>query len=132
MNLDFKKSIPLFRTYLFNQLDGVLKKEAEEWTTCSRSLESLIFNNDVNAKQLTIHSRDSLNTLSQPRHFSPICPEDWAREVNKVNCEHVYVGWYANAELGGDYYQKNYKVAEKMLLMAGVRMASVLNYLFDQ
>ena len=66
--------------------------------------------------------------------MSPIaCASYWSQYVNKLNCEFVWDGFEKGKELGeGDYYNRireSYLI-EKLLGMAGYRMAAVLNALF--
>jgi len=60
-----------------------------------------------------------------------ICPDEWAVEVEKINCATVMTGVYNGASLSDAYYNLNYEVVEKQLALAGYRLAAVLNEIFD-
>lgn len=61
-----------------------------------------------------------------------VCPTDWAQEVGRLNCGTVWEGVVKNADLGGQYYETNAPVVEKLLAQAGVRIAGVLNWIVDE
>ncbi|CAG8598236.1 3054_t:CDS:2 [Ambispora leptoticha] len=61
-----------------------------------------------------------------------ICPNYWAIELKKLNCEVIWKGYSPNTEIDyghGEFYDSLMKsqLVEKMLAMAGIRMAAVLN-----
>ena len=63
----------------------------------------------------------------------PVCPEQWAKETNKLNCQLVWSGFDENkGVLGEKYYQEGYVATEKLLIQGGLRLAAVLNHLFSQ
>ncbi|KAI8590234.1 S1/P1 nuclease-domain-containing protein [Geranomyces variabilis] len=58
---------------------------------------------------------------------SSLCPLEWAGQANGLDCSAVFVGYDAQADLGGDYYAKNSGAVDQQLALAGVRLAAYLD-----
>jgi len=65
------------------------------------------------------------------------CPEEWADESAHLACEYAYVEADGKTpvpngfDLGYDYYDRTIEVVQVQLAKAGVRMANVLNSLYQ-
>jgi len=93
--------------YLWKMINGDWKQNATQWRQCSRK---------------TPYSA---------------CPDDWANESAELACNHAYVGADGhtriqnNFNLDRDYYDRNIDVVLGQLAKSGVRMANVLNFVYD-
>ncbi|KAJ3185502.1 hypothetical protein HDU87_000125 [Geranomyces variabilis] len=58
---------------------------------------------------------------------SSLCPLEWAGQSNGLDCSAVFVGYDAQADLGGDYYTKNTANVDLQLALAGVRLGAYLD-----
>jgi hypothetical protein len=62
-----------------------------------------------------------------PNYF--ICPDDWAKQIVSLNCDHV---WHNTTyELSDSYYDYNKDIVGKTLAMSGIRLANLLNNIFS-
>jgi hypothetical protein len=57
---------------------------------------------------------------------------DWALEAHRLAAEHAYQNIPTNKRLGQDYYLKNRSVIDGQLQRAGLRLAKLLNEVFNQ
>ncbi|KAF7027185.1 hypothetical protein CFC21_039249 [Triticum aestivum] len=60
------------------------------------------------------------------------CANDYAIESISLSCNYAYKDVVQNITLGDDYYFTRYPVVEKRLAQAGVRLALILNRIFDK
>eukprot|EP00475_Leptophrys_vorax_P043454 TRINITY_DN8376_c0_g1_i2.p1 TRINITY_DN8376_c0_g1~~TRINITY_DN8376_c0_g1_i2.p1 ORF type:complete len:287 (-),score=51.80 TRINITY_DN8376_c0_g1_i2:1657-2517(-) len=65
------------------------------------------------------------------------CVDKWASESAAYNCDHVYKDdndeWVSDHfELGNAYYERSIALIERVLVVAGVRLAQILNDAFDR
>ncbi|KAM3346183.1 hypothetical protein ACQJBY_020625 [Aegilops geniculata] len=60
------------------------------------------------------------------------CANDYAIESIDLACNYAYKDVVQNITLGDDYYFTRYPVVEKRLAQAGVRLALILNQIFDK
>ncbi|KAM3198123.1 hypothetical protein ACQJBY_073310 [Aegilops geniculata] len=60
------------------------------------------------------------------------CANDYAIESIHLSCNYAYKDVVQNITLGDDYYFTRYPVVEKRLAQAGVRLALILNRIFDK
>ncbi|VAH56107.1 unnamed protein product [Triticum turgidum subsp. durum] len=60
------------------------------------------------------------------------CANDYAIESINLSCNYAYKDVVQNITLGDDYYFTRYPVVEKRLAQAGVRLALILNRIFDK
>jgi len=61
-----------------------------------------------------------------------ICPDEWAAEIEPINCSNVWDGIEEGDDLGDEYYYANYILTEKLLAQGGLRLAAVLNEIFSE
>ncbi|KAF9360609.1 hypothetical protein BGX26_008594 [Mortierella sp. AD094] len=93
-------------------------QDVSSWTVCDSTLRQ------KNPWSATV---DSVKTL---------CPIEWASTTNALDCSYVWVDYSAKRDYSTDYFQtvtgesSNYLV-QMQLAKAGIRMAAVLNELFD-
>ena len=59
-----------------------------------------------------------------------ICPDEWAAEIEPINCSNVWVDIEEGDNLTGPYYNANYVVIEKLLAQASIRLAAALNEIY--
>jgi len=57
-------------------------------------------------------------------------PDDWTEDSHRVAIEFVYPGW--SEVMGDDYYFKNFGTVRVQLQKGAVRLAHVLNQIFDK
>lgn len=72
--------------------------------------------------------RCASNRTSAKKKFPPIV--DWALESHQAAIDHAYK-LPANKVLNKNYYQSNRPVVDGQLLKAGVRLANILNEVFQ-
>lgn len=61
---------------------------------------------------------------------SVVCPDEWAAEVEPINCSHCWKGIYSGVTLGDDYYNANKDIIGKLLAQGGIRLAAILNEVY--
>ena len=93
--------------YVMKSIAGKWKDQASEWVACPVGEES---------------------AADEP---AALCPEHWAFESNRRDCEWVYDKEYFSAteDLSGRYYErvKESEYMELLLAMGGVRLGAILN-----
>ncbi|KAG0223547.1 S1/P1 nuclease [Mortierella sp. GBAus27b] len=105
-------------------LDDTLKlakthwKDASTWSVCGSSRST---------KNPWSKDTDSIKTL---------CPIQWATEANALDCSYVWKNYSATRDYSTDYFQQmtgssSDFLVQRQLAMAGVRMAALLNELYD-
>lgn len=68
---------------------------------------------------------------------SGVCSAEWASESSKLACTHAYVladghtHIENNYSLNDEWYQRNLPIVETQIAKAGVRLAALLNTLFQ-
>ncbi|MBT6935515.1 MAG: S1/P1 Nuclease, partial [Cryomorphaceae bacterium] len=55
---------------------------------------------------------------------------DWVNELHTYTNQ-IYEGVSIDDKLGYKYQYENFDTAKELLLIAGIRLAKILNYLFD-
>ncbi|KAM0880156.1 hypothetical protein ACQ4PT_033784 [Festuca glaucescens] len=60
------------------------------------------------------------------------CANDYATESIDLSCNYAYKDVTQNITLGDDYYFTRYPVVERRLAQGGVRLAMILNRIFDK
>ena len=55
---------------------------------------------------------------------------DWVNDIHS-HTRDIYKGVSAGDNLGYEYQYKNFPTVKKLILKGGLRLAAVLNYLFD-
>ncbi|RHZ81485.1 hypothetical protein Glove_120g176 [Diversispora epigaea] len=85
-------------------------------------------NNNNNNDDIDNNNDDNINNPKIPSH-SAVCPDFWAPPLNKFNCQIVYKNYDPEIDLSiREYYERivKGKVMEKLLAIAGIRIAAVL------
>jgi len=104
---DFHGNQSSYLSYLVTQIQGAWSNQASGWSTCVT-----------------------------PSKYSD-CSGDWAAESITDACQYSYVEADGKThiqtgfDLGDPYYQRNMPVVEMQIAKAGVRLATVLNALFN-
>jgi len=60
-----------------------------------------------------------------------VCPEDWALEINQLNCDTAWVGVSMGMDIDDEYYLRNKDPLTKQLAIGGIRLATILNEIWD-
>ncbi|KAF8923858.1 hypothetical protein BGZ58_002445 [Dissophora ornata] len=65
-----------------------------------------------------------------------LCPIQWAVDINALDCSYVWVDYSATRDYSTDYFQtvtgsSSDFLVQKLLATSGVRMAAVLNEIYD-
>ena len=104
--------------------------QKKSWVACA---QKDLVQSSAELDQLPVQGDDmEMNAPIPP--MSPIaCVSYWSKYINRLNCDFVWNGFEKGKELGeGEYYDRirDSYLIEKLLGMAGYRMAAVLNALF--
>jgi hypothetical protein len=59
-----------------------------------------------------------------------VCPLDWAIKVAQYNCKSIWKG--LDVDLSKEYFDIHAPILEKLVAMAGYRMANILNNIFSR
>jgi hypothetical protein len=59
-----------------------------------------------------------------------ICPDEWAADIEPINCSNVWVDIEEGDDLRDPYYNAHYVITEKLLAQGGLRLAAVLNEIY--
>ncbi|KAG0306464.1 hypothetical protein BGZ98_002344 [Dissophora globulifera] len=110
------------KAYLDDILDmtkGVWQPEASNWTLCDPAENTGDTPWSGNGNALTT-----------------LCPMEWARVMNKIDCSFIWKDYDPNVDYSGDYFEnatseKNGFMVQRLIAMSGVRMASILNEIYD-
>ena len=113
---DFNNDQEKYLDYLLKKIKGEWANETDSWLAC-RNIPLRIQSNS-----------DLFQATASSTYSSPVCPEQWAIGINKVDCTNVWYEFHEGKELSGAYYQKNKEVIDKLIAMGGVRLAAVLEY----
>lgn len=68
--------------------------------------------------------------------ISKLCPMEWARAMNQLDCTFVWKDYDATRDYSQEYFNKvtgeaNGYLVQKLITMSGIRMAAVLNQIYD-
>ncbi|KAG0324973.1 hypothetical protein BGZ99_001187 [Dissophora globulifera] len=110
------------KAYLDDILDmtkGVWQPEASNWTLCDPAENTGDTPWSGNGNALTT-----------------LCPMEWARIMNQIDCSFIWKDYDPNVDYSGDYFEnatseKNGFMVQRLIAMSGVRMASILNEIYD-
>ncbi|CAG8663816.1 13394_t:CDS:2, partial [Racocetra persica] len=123
----------LYLNYILHLMKTTWRGELRSWTFC-QDFELAPQSCDPNQFHFTSEnvSSEHFTVLSMDQNLSQslACPEFWAIPINELNCRVVYNGYESGLDLSnGAYYDRivNGKVMEKLLAVAGIRIAAVLN-----
>ncbi|KAG0294704.1 hypothetical protein BGZ96_000613 [Linnemannia gamsii] len=110
------------KAYLDNMVDmtkNVWQPEASNWTYC------------------TPEKNQGDNPWSEStKLITKLCPMEWAREMNQLDCSFVWKDYDPMRDYSGEYFdgvtgEKNNYLVQKLIAMSGVRMAAILNDIYD-
>ena len=73
---------------------------------------------------------DFLVFTDEAKDFERADVLDWVNEIH-VYTNQIYAGVSVDDKLGYEYQYKNFGTVEELLLIGGIRLAKILNYLFD-
>lgn len=106
------------------RIDGEWRNDIDSWKKCKRR---------SNNSPLVIQAVQNEDQLSQLMVLptTAVCPDVWAEETNLLNCKNVWWDYSSTDDLSAKYYEENVDVVERAFAMGGIRLAAVLNYLFD-
>lgn len=125
MTDDFNRSFDVYLDYLVEKIKGDWAVEASIWQKCAKSAIP------TEAQQLFMQTSEG---SAVPDHddanpVSAVCPDQWARQSNILNCEHVW-RFDPKDDLSKDYYDKARYLVDMVIAKGGVRLAAVLNEIF--
>lgn len=89
-----------------NRIKGNFWDDQDKWTSCG--LQQFQIQNAFNPQ------------------FPYLCPELWAAELNRLNCDLIY-RFSMEEDLSKEYYQRSVHLIDKLVAMAAVRLANILN-----
>ncbi|CAG8576770.1 14617_t:CDS:2 [Cetraspora pellucida] len=125
----------LYLGYIIHLMKTTWRQELSSWTICQEDFElSTEFSCSPNQFHFTSTNVSSeyftVSPMDQNISHSVACPEFWAIQINELNCKVVYNGYEPKLDLSiGTYYERivDGKIIEKLLAIAGIRIAAVLN-----
>jgi len=130
---------PLIRRALAEGIDKTWANEVDSWTQCSTT-ENSSRGGDPNDQTVL---RSQWKPSDTDDGF--VCPWYWASPIHQLTCDWVWPAQYDQPpysepqgpllELDEDWYSGKITeelVVEKLLTMAGLRLASILNLIFGQ
>ena len=79
---------------------------------------------------LNLPNTDFLVFTKESKNFERSDILDWINEVHKYTNQ-IYEGVSNDDKLGYNYQYENFDTTKELLLIAGIRLAKILNYLFD-
>ncbi|KAK3811903.1 MAG: S1/P1 nuclease [Benniella sp.] len=93
----------------------VWKDQAANWTVCDPS------------KRIEHPTTDALTTL---------CPLEWATFMNQLDCTYVWKDYDSSRDYSSDFFdtvtgEGSEFLVQKLMTMSGIRMAAVLNEIYD-
>ncbi|KAF9116498.1 hypothetical protein BGX27_002170 [Mortierella sp. AM989] len=110
------------KAYLDNMIEmttTVWEQEAKNWTYCD----------------------PSENTGDNPWSgsttvLSTLCPMEWASFMNSLDCTYVWKDYDSSSDYSSEYFdnvtgEKSDYLVQKLITMSGVRMAAILNEIYD-
>ncbi|CAG8483280.1 7334_t:CDS:2 [Gigaspora rosea] len=124
----------LYLNYIIGLMRTTWRNELSSWTVCNEDLKLSHEHpsSDPNKFHFSSANESSnyfLLSMNQEISFSAACPEYWVIPVNKLNCQIVFK-YDPESDLStGEYYERivNEKIIEKLLAVAGIRIAVILN-----
>lgn len=110
------------KAYLENIVDmtsGIWKLEASNWTHC-----------DPDMNQAAHPWKESTKSITS------LCPMEWARVMNLLNCQYMWKDYDKHRDYSQDYFESmtgedNGFLVQKLIAISGVRMAAILNQIYD-
>ncbi|XP_058079565.1 endonuclease 4-like [Magnolia sinica] len=95
------------------------------------------YGNDLNRmmesiqRNLTEEWMDEIHEWETCGPKSVACPDKYASESVRLACDYAYKNVTNNSTLGDEYFLSRLPIVQKRIAQAGVRLASVLNRIFD-
>ncbi|KAK5809964.1 S1/P1 nuclease [Linnemannia elongata] len=104
---------------MVNMTSNVWLPEASNWTYC-----------DPEKNQGDNPWSESTKLITK------LCPMEWARDMNQLDCSFVWKDYDSLRDYSGEYFEgvtgeKNNYLVQKLIAMSGVRMAAILNEIYD-
>ena len=92
----------------------------------------MINSHNMSYSELAINlpNPDFLVFTDEAKDFERADILDWVNEIH-VYTNQIYAGVSVDDKLGYEYQYKNFGTVEELLLIGGIRLAKILNYLFD-
>ncbi|CAG8510515.1 3430_t:CDS:10 [Paraglomus occultum] len=116
--------------HIITMMSKTWRLQKKSWVECAQ--EKLV-QSSAELDQLPVQDDDMDMNAPIPPMSPTACAFYWSQYINQLNCDFVWDGFENGMELGeGDYYDRicESHLMEKLLGMAGYRMAAVLNALF--
>ena len=137
MVANFDGNFRKFVDHILQRIKSDWVKEVPAWSVCAPRkpaaaatrafmLNYAERNDDIDASS----QKEQPDTTTSTASFT--CPDSWAVQINQLDCSAVWKDFKPQAELGGDYYQKNIPLVEQLIAMGGIRLASILNGFYQQ
>lgn len=93
-------SLYAYQTYLLSLFRSSVWEDSVQWPKCFPKMKNVFF------------------------EMNYLCPFEWASDINQLNCSFVFRD--IDQDLAGKYFQSSLPIVERSLVMAGVRLAYVL------
>jgi hypothetical protein len=128
---------PYIREIMWEGVMGLWKDELDEWLSCRNEASSFTNTASPQVPFMGGGSQGALNTAH-------VCPFYWGKPIHQLNCEIVWPAeldeLYTDSARSGRYMEldtanysgliKRRRLIEKLLAMAGIRLAGILNSLY--
>lgn len=95
----------------------------------NRSLDTMV---DALKMNLTDGWSGDISHWENCKNKRATCANDYAIESIHLSCNYAYKDVEQDITLGDDYFFTRYPVVEKRLAQAGIRLALILNRIFDK
>ncbi|KAG0252032.1 hypothetical protein BG011_007255 [Mortierella polycephala] len=110
------------KAYLDDMIDmtrGYWQPEAANWTYCDPAKNAADNPWSEHTKAITT-----------------LCPMEWAKEMNKLDCSIVWKDYDPLRDYSADYFEDatgpaHGYLVQKLIAMSGIRMAAILNQIYD-
>ena len=120
-------------------ISTVWSKEISDWTKCedlNQTFDKTLYQYQESHVRVEFKEKGKVFFHSDKRPISSlerlnnVCPNLWAVQLNRLNCEVTWKGYDPPLNYGyGEFHDElmKSKIMEKLLAMAGVRMAAIIN-----
>ncbi|CAO3563819.1 unnamed protein product [Mortierella alpina] len=104
---------------IVDMTNGRWQLEASNWTYCDPS-----------------NNQGSHPWIGDTKSIASLCPIEWAKDINKLNCQYVWKDYDPHRDYSKHYFETmtgagNEFLVQKLIAMSGVRMATILNQIYD-
>ncbi|KAI9221064.1 phospholipase C/P1 nuclease domain-containing protein [Blastocladiella britannica] len=128
---DYKGSEVYLTQVLLAKRQVEWREEADTWATCPMPKTPLAIAPPVGGSQSPLDGGGASSAGTSLKPLDKImCPEFWAFGIDQLNCGNVWQG-YQDGDLSGEYYERNLPVVLKSVTMGGVRLAALLEAIFN-